>query len=350
MAIGECSDEFEHVLQRQARAVVPHGQQRTLCRRLWALGDAQFADLSSRFLLLGWPGSSKELQQRRPLSAGHRRWAPCLSQELFLSYPSCRRSALSCWWPLSGRHHQTAGMRSWPLLSIWRRGYVPTGSLLPFRHRDSSEVQRLRKLSRRQQVSRSMVFLTVDFGRRSGLCSSWVLVLLQNRGLRLWTLCFDRNSCGPYVVSGRGNCSLPVLGLRLGSGQLGPADDGPSKSRGRFWPRGCHWLCGSVAFMAGSSSVGGIHGRSVDLLLHCVFDVSSGFLLSDHWQNFNACFLLVLDLRIFTDRPGFHHCLWGAVRLPLLGHHCVVCNGTTAAGLAIPDTLALSGTWRDGSL
>ena len=25
MAIGECSDEFEHVLQRQARAVVPHG-------------------------------------------------------------------------------------------------------------------------------------------------------------------------------------------------------------------------------------------------------------------------------------------------------------------------------------
>ena len=25
MAIGECSDEFEHVLQRQAREVVPHG-------------------------------------------------------------------------------------------------------------------------------------------------------------------------------------------------------------------------------------------------------------------------------------------------------------------------------------
>ena len=43
---------------------------------------------------------------------------------------------------------------------------------------------------------------------------------------------FDHNSCGPYVASGRGNCSLPVLGLRLGSGQLGPADDGPSKSRG----------------------------------------------------------------------------------------------------------------------
>ena len=279
-------------------------------------------------------------------------------------------SALSCWWPLSGRHHQTAGMRSWPLLSIWRRGYLPTGgtekavtwkvaailhswdrkhpklryaeptrtnccfaslglvaarvksltatsnvatgSLLPFRHRDSSEVQSLRKLSgsqdarceclsqvsdlhvdgcregilqseiiegiwtkatktgspvivwvyylskfgssqgafrcdrticydavarsRRHQVSRSMVLLAVDFGRSklgkndakrtsackspwnslshytfpkgsslflvplifldpgkckgsSGLCSSWVLVLLQNRGLRLWTLC-----------------------------------------------------------------------------------------------------------------------------------------------------------------
>ena len=111
----------------------------------------------------------------------------CLSQELFLSYPSCRRclakakvlqwhhrkwlwtgigiwlvydwymvekdggrffyrtfhllemilgqgSALSCWWPLSGRHHQTAGMRSWPLLSIWRRGYVPTGGTGPSNH------------------------------------------------------------------------------------------------------------------------------------------------------------------------------------------------------------------------
>ena len=43
-------------------------------------------------------------------------------------------SALSCWWPLSGRHHQTAGMRSWPLLSIWRRGYVPTGGTGPSNH------------------------------------------------------------------------------------------------------------------------------------------------------------------------------------------------------------------------
>ena len=43
-------------------------------------------------------------------------------------------SALSCWWPLPGRHHQTAGMRSWPLLSIWRRGYVPTGGTGPSNH------------------------------------------------------------------------------------------------------------------------------------------------------------------------------------------------------------------------
>ena len=28
--------------------------------------------------------------------------------------------------------------------------------------------------------------------------------------------------------------------------------DSVSTLRGRFWPGGCHWLCGSVAFMAGA--------------------------------------------------------------------------------------------------
>ena len=43
---------------------------------------------------------------------------------------------------------------------------------------------------------------------------------------------FDGNSRGPDVVRGRSHRFVPILGVRLGGGQLGPADDGPSKPCG----------------------------------------------------------------------------------------------------------------------
>lgn len=85
----------------------------------------------------------------------------------------------------------------------------------------------------------------------------------------------------------------------------------------------------------------------ITLELHYNYITLLTFLLSKQQHHFviflRSCSIHCILHLTWPDRPGFHHCLWGAVRLPLLGHHCVVCTSPASPPVE-------NGIWRDSEV
>ena len=86
---------------------------------------------------------------------------------------------------------------------------------------------------------------------------------------------------------------------------------------------------------------------TITLELHYNYITLLTFLLSKQQHHFviflRSCSIHCILHLTWPDRSGFHHCLWGAVRLPLLGHHCVVCTSPASPPVE-------NGIWRDSEV